>query len=205
MMQKNPYPGKFIVFEGLDGSGQSTQTKLLGSFSEKKGYQVILTKEPTLDSRAGRRIREALDEKISIEPDELQQLFAQDRKEHLEKLIIPNLKKGKIVISDRYFFSSFAYGSIDLDLNWLIELNKDFILPDIIFFLEVRPEICLERIEKRGERIALFEKKEKLEKVWRNYKQVLDRFDNVYIINGEESIEEVFEQIKKIVTKELKI
>lgn len=195
----------FIVFEGLDGSGQSTQTKLLGRYLLKKGYQVVLTKEPTLDSQAGRKIREALDEKIKIESAKLQELFAQDRKEHLKNLIIPALKKGKIVISDRYFFSSFAYGSIDLDLEWLIKLNKNFLMPDLTFILATRPEICLERIKNRGEEIKLFEKKEKLEKVWQNYQLLSQRFKNIYFVDGEKSIREVFQQVKKILKAELNL
>lgn len=204
-MKKNPYPGKFVILEGLDGSGQSTQVELLSDFSKRKGQAVVSIKEPTLNSQAGQKIREVLDEKIKIEPAQLQKLFAQDRKEHLKNLIEPALKQGKIVISDRYFFSSFAFGALDLDLEWLIKLNNDFILPDITFFLDVKPEICLARIKKRGEEIKLFEKKEKLAKVWQNYKLILNRFENTYIIDGEKSIEEVFEQIKKVVVDKLNL
>lgn len=204
-MIKNIYKGKFVVFEGIDGSGQTTQVELLSNFLKEKGYQVLLTKEPTLDSQAGRKIKEVLNEEIEIEPARLQELFAQDREEHLENLILPALEQGKIVISDRYFFSSFAYGASDLDLEWLIELNNNFILPDITFFLEVRAEICLERIKRRGSEIALFEKREKLEKVWQNYKLIFNRFENVYMIDGEKSIESVFEQVKEILTTKLKI
>jgi deoxyribose-phosphate aldolase/dTMP kinase len=197
-MKKNFYPGKFIVFEGLDGSGQSTQAKLLKEFLNKEA-DIILTKEPTLDSDAGRKIREVLDKKIEIQPNELQELFTQDRKEHLENLIIPNLKEGKIVISDRYFFSTFAYGAADgLDLNWLIEINNSFLLPNLTFFLKVSPEMCIKRIEKRGEKKTLFEKKEKLIRVWQIYQILLNRFENIYLIDGEKSIENVFSQIEKI-------
>jgi dTMP kinase len=204
-MKNNPYSGKFVVLEGLDGSGQSTQVKFLGDFLKEKGQAVVLTKEPTLSSQAGQKIRKVLDEKIKIEPAQLQKLFAQDRKEHLKNLIEPALKQEKIVISDRYFFSSFAFGALDLDLEWLIKLNNDFILPDMTFFLDVKPEICLARIEKRGEEIKLFEKKEKLAKVWQNYKLILNRFENTYIINGEKSIEEVFKQIKEKVINKLNL
>lgn len=201
-MQKNIYPGKFIVFEGLDGSGQTTQAKLLKDFLIEKGYQVILTKEPTLNSSAGQKIREILDEKIKVEPAELQILFTEDRREHLEKVIIPALKNNQIVISDRYFFSTFAYGTAEgLDLEWLIKLNNNFLLPDLTFLLKVRPEICLERIQKRGEGIKLFEKKEKLAKVWQVYEGLVSRFDNLYLINGEKNIEEVAEEIRRIIIK----
>jgi len=198
-MQKNNYSGKFIVFEGLDGSGQSTQAGLLKDFLISEGFEVILTKEPTLDSEAGKKIRNVLDKKTEVLPHQLQELFIQDRKEHLENLIIPALKQSKIVISDRYFFSTFAYGAASgLDLEWLIKLNDNFLLPDLTFFLKVSPEICIQRIENRGEPKTLFEKKEKLKKVWQVYQTLLNRFQNIYLIDGEKSIEEVFLQIKEV-------
>lgn len=204
-MQKNPYPGKFIVFEGLDGSGQSTQTKLLGDFLKKERHQVILTKEPTLASQAGKKIKKILDEKIKIEPAELQELFARDREEHLKNLILPALAKEEIVISDRYFFSSFAYGALNLDLTWLIQLNNNFILPDLTFFLDASAKICLERIKKRKTEITLFEKKEKLEKVRENYRTILAKFDNIYTIDGGQSIEKILKEVKEIVINKLNL
>jgi dTMP kinase len=202
-MQRNTYPGKFVVFEGLDGSGQSTQAKLLRDFLVKKDYQVVLTKEPTLDSQAGKKIRQILDKKTRVRPGQLQKLFADDRKEHLDKVIIPTLKKGKIVISDRYFFPSFAYGAADgCKLDWLIKINNEFLLPDLTFILKVSPEVCLERIKKRNEEITLFERKEKLAKVWQTYKLLPKKFENVKLnvklIDGEKTIKEVFFQIKKL-------
>jgi dTMP kinase len=198
-IKKNSYPGKFIVFEGLDGSGQSTQAELLRDFLVKKGYQVVLTKEPTLDSEAGKKIRKILDKKSKIEPQKLQELFAQDRREHLENLIIPALKEGKIVISDRYFFSSFAYGaSSGVDLDWLIKINDEFLLPDLTFLLKVSPKVCLERIKKRGKERTFFEEKEKLARVWKIYQILPNHFQNIYIIEGERAKEEVFSQIKTL-------
>ncbi|MGB9743159.1 MAG: dTMP kinase [Minisyncoccales bacterium] len=203
-MKKNPYPGKFIVFEGLDGSGQSTQASLLSEFLIKQNFETILTKEPTVDSSAGQKIKEILDEKISIAPDQLQILFTEDRREHLDKVITPSLKADKQVICDRYFFSTFAYGTAEgLNLDWLIEINDEFLLPDLTFLLKVSPEICLQRIKKRGMGIKLFEKKEKLIKVWQVYESLLPRFDNIYLIDGEKSINEVFEEIKKIVVSQI--
>lgn len=210
-MKKNSYSGKFIVFEGLDGSGQSTQANLLKNFLIEQGLSVILTKEPTLESEAGKKIRKILDKKEKTSPKNLQELFTEDRKEHLKKLIIPALKKRKIVISDRYFFSSFAYGAADgLDLEWLIKINNQFLLPDLIFFLKVNSEICIQRIEKRGDPKTLFEKKKRLENVWQVYEALLNRFENiypapftkgggVYLIDGEKPIEDVFSQVKKII------
>ncbi len=196
-MIKNSYPGKFIVIEGLDGSGQSTQVALLKDFLIKQDFEVIATKEPTQDSEAGKKIKKILTEKIEIDPWELQKLYAQDRKEHLEKVIIPALKRERIVISDRYFFSSFAYGTAHgADLEEIIKLNEDFLYPNITFILKVRSEICIERIEKRGDPKTLFEKREQLSKVWQVYEKLSSRFENIKIIDGEKSIEQVFEQIK---------
>lgn len=199
-MLPNPYQGIFIVFEGLDGSGQSTQVKFLGDFLIKKGYQVVLTKEPTLESRAGKKIREILEEKQKISPKKLQELFAKDREKHLKKLIIPALKKGKIVISDRYFFSSFAYGKAGgVSLEYLFKLNENFILPDITFFLKVSPKICIQRIIKRGEKITLFEKEKKFAKVWEVYQLLPQKIKNanIKILNGEKPIKEVLKEVKK--------
>ncbi len=198
-MFKNSYPGKFIIIEGLDGSGQTTQVKLLAEFLGKKGFSVLTTKEPTLDSAAGKSIREVLDKKKKISPKKLQELFAQDRKVHLNGLIMPNLKKGKIVISDRYFFSSFAYGSLKNPLSFLLKINDKFLLPDLIYFINTKPKTCVLRIKKRGKNETLFEKIDKLQKVHQNYKKILKIFKNVIIINGEKSIKEVHRRIIKTI------
>lgn len=196
-MQQNVYSGKFIVIEGLDGSGQSTQVRLLQDFLTRQGFDVVSTKEPTIDSEAGKKIRQILDEKEKLAPAALQELFTRDREEHLRNLIIPALEQGKIVITDRYFFSTFAFGvADDLDLEWLIGLNDQFLLPDLFFILRVKPEVCIQRIERRGEGIKLFEKEGKLRKVWQTYEILPERFDNVHMIDGEQSIEGVFFQIK---------
>jgi len=205
-MKKNIYQGKFIVVEGLDGSGQSTQVVLLSDFFNKKGFEVVSTKEPFKNSSVAETIQSILDKKIEIGPQEFQEIFIQDRKEHLEKEVIPALKLGKIVVCDRYFFSTFAYGAFEgVDLNWLIERNKEFLLPDASFILKVSPEICIQRIESRGKEKQLFETKNKLEKVWETYKIMPERFDNVYLIDGEKSIEDVFFQIKDILNTKLQI
>jgi dTMP kinase len=199
-MIKNPYPGKFFVFEGLDGSGQSTQADLLKNYLEINGFEVVLTKEPTKVSSVGQKIRDVLDEKVAMSPEDLQQLFVQDRREHLANLIIPALQANKIVVSDRYFFSTFAFGSSGgLDLEWLIKINDEFLIPDLTIILKVSPEVCVKRIEQRGEGIKFFEKLEKLKKVWEVYKIMPDRIPNVHIVDGEKTIGQVFDRVKALV------
>jgi len=203
-MQKNTAPGKFIAIEGLDGSGQTTQVKLLADFFAKKGYGVVATKEPTGDSEAGRQVKKILEEKIETDSFELQTLFAQDRREHVANTIVPALAQGKIVLCDRYFFSAFAYGEAHgAGLEKVIELNKDALYPDIAFLLKVSPATCMARIEKRGTPRALFEKQERLTKVWDVFEKLPERFEKLYIVDGELSPEEVFFQMREIISAKL--
>jgi len=115
----------------------------------------------------------------------------------LKKVIIPALKRGKTVISDRYFFSTFAFGSAHgADLEELIKMNDNFLYPDLIFLLKVNSKICIERIERRADPKTLFEKQERLAKVWEAYEKLASRFENIKIIDGEKPIEQVFEEVK---------
>ena len=164
-------------------------------YFEKQGEKVLLTKEPTLWTKAGRKIKEVLDEKVKIDSFKLQRLFVKDRAEHLRKEIIPALKRGDIVISDRYFFSTLAFGGLDVPMGKLIKLNERFIYPDATFFLKVRPEECLRRINKRGDGIKFFEKFEKLKKVLKNYQKAVKLFDDVIVIDGEKTIKQISKKI----------
>ncbi len=203
-MIKNTYPGKFFVIEGLDGSGKSAQVDLAIDYLKEKGKEVVVTKEPTIDSDAGKKIKQALKKEIIIEPLELQGLYVQDRKEHLEKKVIPALKEGKFVVSSRYAFSTFAYGYSDgLDVDLLVKMNDNFLLPNLTIIVDVSPDSCVKRIENRGEGKELFEQKEKLTKVNEIYKKIPQMFENVFMANGEKSIEEVFKEIKKIINEKI--
>ncbi len=209
-MKKNPYSGKFIVFEGLDGSGQSTQAKLLQDFLIKKDYKVLLTKEYTKNSEAGRKIRKIVNTTSSPKGKnfhaKLQELFAEDRKAHLKNKISPALKKGKIVISDRYFFTSFAYGKAEgVSLKWLIGINNKFLVPDLSFILKVRPEICISRIKKRDKKRTFFEERRHFAKASKIFQVLPKKFKNVYIINGEKPIKKVFSQIEDLLHSKLNL
>lgn len=197
-MKENSHKGKFIVFEGLDGSGKSVQAQLLKDYLEAtKNVAVVLTKEPTDEPPVGTWIHQILKKEIQVSPTAFQLLFCADRSEHLEKVIKPALEENKYVISDRYFYSTIAYGSLDLDINWLMEINKPFLIPDIVFLLKVRPQICIERIDQNRINREFFEKIEKLRgKVWQTYEILSQKFSNIRIIDGEKNIEGVFEEIK---------
>lgn len=194
---KNNYQGKFIVIEGIDGSGKSTQAKKLYQWIKEHKKKVHLTSEPT-SYLIGGLIRSQLikDWKSSLEC--LQLLFAADRAYHLEKEIIPLLKKGYMVISDRYFLSTIAYGLLEIeDLNWLLEINRRFLLPDLTFILDLPSEEAIKRMKNERFFVNLFEEKKKLEKVRKNYKRLVKIIPKIKLINGNLSVEEVFSQIKK--------
>lgn len=180
----------FLVVEGLDGSGKSTQSELITEKLRTKGREVVTTSEPTGYSSVAQEIADALKKKIKVDPLKLQELFAKDRKEHMERTILPALEGGKIIISDRYAFSSFAYGAIECDIEQLIEINKHYPMPDLAFFIDVDIDECLERIGKRGKPQELFEEKKKMKKIRDTYAGLTVRFPRFKIIDGNGAIQE---------------
>lgn len=195
---------KFIVLEGIDGCGKTTQSKLLSRFLSSKGFEVVLTREPT-DGEIGKLIKEKyLKEESSPLVDAL--LFSADREEHLKKTVIPALNQGKIVVSDRYYHSTLAYQSAQgVELEWLLNLNKNFIKPDLTLIIDVEAKKAMERIEcdERRDEKKKFEKVEFLEKVRGNFlrlKEIL-RDENIVIVDGSKNEREVFELVKREVEK----
>jgi dTMP kinase len=200
-MNKNT--GKFIAFEGLDGSGSSTQVEILVNNLRKLKVKAYSTKEPT-NNLIGGLIRGALTKDWKASPECLQLLFAADRAHHIDRTIAPNIEKGNFIISDRYLFSTIAFGSISLSKNWLKQLNSQFILPDITFLIKVTPAECIKRISKSRAEFELFEEKEKLEKIWRTYNLLSKDSENkIRVIDGERDINLIAEEIFEIVKKEL--
>jgi len=198
-MYKNQYTGKFIAFEGLDGAGSTTQAGKLTVYLKERLKKVHLTKEPT-NNLIGGLIRGQLTKEWRTGPECLQLLFTADRAHHLEKEVIPLLKQEITVITDRYFFSSVAFGSLGIeDRDWLRKINDRFILPDLTFLLHVSPQVCLHRIKENRFHLELFEEEEHIAKIWRTYNELAQEFENVYVINGEKPAEEVFADILKIV------
>jgi len=189
----------FIAFEGLDGSGSTTQSKLLVEKLEREGLLALQTKEPTSNTPIGKLIRGALQHQWSCSPEGLQLLFSADRAQHIQDVIQPALEEGKIVVSDRYTLSTLAYGAISTEMEWLKELNKNFIQPDLNFLLKLEPSICIKRIAKRGSDFELFEKKEKLEIIWKKYEKAAHHFKNIHMIDANQPIESIEKEIWSIV------
>ena len=164
--------GVFIVFEGIDGSGKSTHIKALAKELKGRGYNVLQTSEPSKD-RIGnfiRRYAERNDHRLTPETEAL--LFAADRFEHVMTVIEPALKKGRIVISDRYLYSSLAYqGAGGLDLDWIREMNRFAPKPDLGILLDILPEFSLQRVKRRK---TVFEVSDYLRKVRNIYLRLVE-------------------------------
>ena len=191
----------FIAFEGIDGCGKSTQAKLLHSYMEQKG-KCLLTDEPT-DGLTGALINSILKSQVSvIDPMALQLLFIADRAEHVNGFILPKLSAGYSVITDRYMFSSIAYGAASgVDTEYLMGASSKFRLPDATFVCDVDPDIAMQRLKKRGKDLEYFEKLNFLAKARTAFKSLSKHYANYYLIDSSKSVEEIHSNIIKVVNK----
>jgi dTMP kinase len=157
-------PGLFIVIEGIDGTGKSTQASRLGEWFEKQGREVVLSREPT-DGPWGRKLRESAATGRLSPQDELE-YFLNDRRQHVEEKIKPALAAGKVVILDRYYFSTMAYqGARGFDPAEIRRMNEEFApVPDLLLILDLDVDAAHGRIGHRGDSANEFEKKESLER-----------------------------------------
>jgi len=192
---------KFIVFEGVDGSGQNTQAELLVKYLKTKGFDVLETYEPT-DSSIGARIRKILSGDITSSGGALglQMLMVRDRKWHLSNVIQPHLNKGGVVVCVRYLYSTLAYGQADgLGYDKLWEMNKGFLIPDLTIYLDLDPEISLDRVKRRAEKsgksLDIFEKKDFLTKVRENFLELIRRFPEMVKVDASGTLDEVHQKV----------
>lgn len=195
----------FIVFEGIDGSGTSTQVNLLKEYFTEKSVKATVTSEPS-NGPIGNLIRQGMKQRIVFNNNknyfdqQMAYLFAADRHDHLYNQndgVFHNLKKGFHVISTRYYFSSFAYHCDNQeDLNFVRDLNKKFPDPDIVIYIDNPVKVSLGRINKRSVQ-DIYENEEKLTKVKNNYEAIFAEYNgNLLRIDGEKPPLEIHNQIK---------
>ncbi|MGM0431565.1 MAG: dTMP kinase [Spirochaetota bacterium] len=195
----------FIVFEGLDGSGTTTQAKLLYDSLRAQETEAVLTCEPT-DSPVGKLIRDVLAKRIEITPGSLALLYAADRDNHLYRKpdgVVNQLSEGKVVISDRYILSSIAYQSVQSPLDQVTAYNAYFPYPEIIVYIDTPVEECLRRIQERNGVQELFEHKEFLERVRWGYEQSLTRLPHgvqFFRVDGTRSPQQLHKEISQAVS-----
>lgn len=207
--------GKFIVIEGVDGSGISTQTGMLQSWmsnNEETFGKTHFTKEPT-DGPVGSIIRLALAKRLkTLDEKVMALLFAADRLDHLycqgeeqKAGIATLLEKGFNVISDRYYLSSFAYQSLAENLDWLRQINRYSQKPDLTVLLQVPVEESAQRRSKSRIHDELYEREDYLSKVSQNYDNIANTLikegENIVIVNGFRHKDLVFADIKNAVTQ----
>lgn len=198
----------FVVLEGLDGAGTTTQLDMLCSRLAAEGIPAVRTNEPT-SGHIGRFIREILGSKVVVDPFTLALLFSADRNEHVngKEGIRSTAGEGKIVVCDRYLFSSLAYQSMSVDFDTVAGLNSFYPLPEHLFFIELSPEECEKRRAARGEEAEIFEKLEFQKKIDANYRKVLELYKDspmkIHILDGRRSREEIHGEIFTLLCKDL--
>jgi len=190
--------GFFICVEGLDGCGKTTQTKLLVRKLGKMGWDAVYTAEPSR-GKIGKFIQKyCLHGEKRTFPIVEALLFAADRFEHVEREVIPALNEGKIVVSDRYVYSSLAYqGATGLDLKWIEMINEHAIRPDLAIFVDVEPEAVIKRLKPKK---SVMENLETQRKVREVYVKFVEKGELVRI-DGNKSTKEVADDVLKVVLR----
>lgn len=194
----------FIVFEGIDGAGTSTQIEMLKKRSDADRF--FFTTEPT-DSETGKFLRRMLKGDVELDPRTSAFLFAADRNEHLygkEETcgVVEKAQSGKIVVSDRYLFSSLAYQGATCGEELPKRLNESFPLPEILFFFEIAPEISLKRVLGRGE-TEIYEKLDFQKETAKRYEKVISAYEKadtgmkIVRLDATKSVEEIAEEISR--------
>jgi len=204
---------KFIVIEGLDGSGKTTVSKLLQKRFINNGLPCYHTYEPT-HKPIGKQIRSFLTGKDERAPYEaMALLFAADRIEHIHNEIAPNLMHN-YVVCDRYYYSNMAYQSYnDQSLDFVVYCNKPAMKlcpPDITFFLNITPEECMRRIENRGEIKSIYETTNELERIYKQFMSAIERMketDNIVLVgtdaaSPDEIVKEMWEHLSNDINKD---
>ena len=197
--------GKFIAFEGIDGSGKSTQIQYLMEKLKENNIYYYTTMEPT-DSPIGSLIHQIMMGRIKTDNKVIAALFVADRLDHLLNDINglkAKIDEGTTVISDRYYFSSYAYHSVDMPMKWVIQANdqcKRILQPTVTVFIDVDPDVAIERIAKNRFHQELFEKKSRLVKVREKYFEAFKRErdnENIIVVDGNKQPAEIADEIWK--------
>lgn len=198
--------GFLIVFEGIDGAGKTTQVELLKQKLKALGFDVVAFKEPTNSKHSTIFKNMALHDNLYFrDPQKESNFFIEDRKIDVKKNITPSLKKGKIVVMDRYYYSNMAYqGALGLNPEIIKEENEKIApIPDVVFILDISPEIGIRRIiEKRGGKTNNYERDDYLKKV-RSIFSNMTEYTNVKLINGDSNRtakdveDDIFNEVEK--------
>jgi len=193
----------FLAFEGIDGSGKSTQSKLLEEKLKAEGIKVYHTYEPT-GSPIGQMIKKIFRHEMEADHRTIAGLYVADRIDHLtnsQNGILKKLEEGFTVITDRYYFSSYAYQGTHMPQDWVIMANSisaDVLRPDLNIFIDIAPEVSFERVSRNRDKIELYESIENLKQVRNKYFEAFDKLkleEKIFIVDGNRSVEEIFNDV----------
>ncbi|MBK7339845.1 MAG: dTMP kinase [Saprospiraceae bacterium] len=199
----------FIAFEGIDGSGKSTQVNRLKEHLERSGHRVYCTFEPT-DAPIGQMIRSIFNHKMEADHRTIAGLFVADRLDHLLNKtngILQKMEEGFTVITDRYYFSSYAYHGAHMSMEWVIAANAqsaELLRPDLNIYIDVHPEVSMSRLTKSRDAIELYENMENLNAVRKKYFEAFELLksqENIFITDGNRDAKEVAEDISAAVNQ----
>lgn len=195
--------GYFFAFEGIDGSGKSTQIKLLTEKLRARGLRCYETREPT-DGPVGSMVHQIMTGRLQADGRVISSLFAADRLDHLTNPVdglCQTVEQGVTVVTDRYYFSSYAYNGVDLDMDWVIGCNRlsaELLRPTLHIFLDIPVSTALARIAKNRLHTELYEKEERLTAVRENYFKIFERFrdtERVAVIDANADVDTVAQRV----------
>ena len=195
--------GRFLALEGIDGSGKSTQLQLLLERLRARGVECRGTREPS-DGPVGAMIRQILTGRVTADNRVIAGLFAADRLDHLVNRrdgILEQVRSGVTVVTDRYYFSSYAYHSVDVDMDWVIDSNRlsaELLRPDATIFLDVPVRLAMDRIGQNRSHTELFEKEDRLTATREKYLEAFERLrdrETVAVIDAGGDVETVAERV----------
>lgn len=195
----------FIAFEGIDGSGKSTQVKLLSDHLRRKGHKTYCTFEPT-NSPIGSVINNIFNHRIEADHRVIAGLFVADRLDHLLNKTNGMLKKledGFTVITDRYYLSSYAYQGAHMPIDWVIEANSlsaKLLRPHLNIFIDITPEESMHRINRERSSVELYETLENLKKVRDKYFEAIEKVgseEKIFIVDGRLAVNEIAALIRE--------
>jgi dTMP kinase len=203
----------FIAFEGLDGSGKSTQVKLLANKLKENGFNVYATAEPT-QSRIGAIIKDIFRHKLEADHRTIAALYVADRLDHLTNKtdgVLKKLEEGYTVITDRYYFSSYAYHGVHMNMDWVIEANSlsaELLRPDLTIYIDISPDKSMHRLNKGRSATELYETIDNLKKVREKYFEAFDKLkdkEKIFITNGDRSEEQISNDIWQEILKKFEL
>lgn len=213
---RNPYKGLYIALEGIDGSGKTTQAKRLTEYFKSEGREVVTTREPRKEGLIGELVHKVLTGREKLPTVAIQYLFSADRSAHHQELVLPSLEKGKVVITDRCFWSAIVYGILDrtggsydkkdadllLMTQSILSMYHQFTVPDLTFYLKISVKESTRRLKQKKEEKEIYEKEELIAKVFTGYEYLMDRFpEEITQLDGSGDVEEVAKRMIDLIKK----